>query len=111
MVPLQAYGETALERGNNFKQTRYQELLDLGFPKEWVDNVALHRASLFESPRAKVEGLRERGFDNPVKLITTQLSILSIGFENIDTKLEDGEKDVKQYQERDDGQPAALQNP
>ena len=78
----------ALEPPNNFKRERYQQLLDLGFPEEWVDKVILHHPALFENPRAKIAGLRQRGFENPVKLITTLPAILSYGFENIDAKIE-----------------------
>jgi hypothetical protein len=53
-----------LERGNNFKRDRYQQLMDLGFSKEWIEKVSLHHTALFENPRAKIEALRQRGFDN-----------------------------------------------
>jgi hypothetical protein len=60
-----------LERGNNFKRERYQQFLDLGFSKEWLDEVTLHHPALYENPKAKIEGLRSRGFDNTHKLITS----------------------------------------
>jgi len=53
-----------LERGNNFKRDRYQQLMDLGFSEEWIEKVSLHHTALFENPRAKIEALRQRGFDN-----------------------------------------------
>ena len=59
----------ALEPPSNWRQDRYQELLDLGFSKDWIDAVTRHQPSLYENPRVKIEGLRQRGFDNPVKLI------------------------------------------
>jgi mTERF len=77
-----------LERGNNFKRERYQQLLDAGFPKEWLDELTLHHPALYENPKAKIEGLRQRGFDNPVKLITTLPAILGLAFENVDNKIE-----------------------
>jgi hypothetical protein len=43
--------------------------------------------ALYDNPRAKVEGLRARGFDNPTKLITSSPAILGYGFENIDRKI------------------------
>jgi hypothetical protein len=76
-----------LERGNTFKRDRYQQLLDAGFPKEWIDELTLHHPSLYDNPKAKIEGLRSRGFENPHKLITTSPSILGYAFENIDAKI------------------------
>jgi hypothetical protein len=76
-----------LERGNNFKRDRYQQLLDLGFSKEWIDEITLHQPALYDNPKAKIAGLRDRGFDNPHKLITSQPAVLGYGFENIDAKI------------------------
>jgi len=36
---------------------------------------------------AKIEGLKQRGFDNPTKLITSSPAILGYAFENIDRKI------------------------
>ena len=36
---------------------------------------------------AKIEGLKQRGFENPHKLITSLPAILGYGFENIDRKI------------------------
>ena len=59
---------TALEPPNNFKRERYQQLLDLGFSKEWIDKLTLQHPALYENPKAKIEGLKERGFDNPLTI-------------------------------------------
>jgi len=64
-----------LEGGNNWKRELYQQLLDCGFPKEWVDELTLHHPSLYDNPKAKIDGLRQRGFDNPHKLITSSPAI------------------------------------
>jgi len=80
--------DAPLEGGNNFKRERYQQLLDAGFPKEWIDELTLHHPALYDNAKAKIEGLRERGFDNPHKLITSLPAILGYGFENIDAKIE-----------------------
>jgi hypothetical protein len=77
-----------LERGNNFRRERYQQFLDLGFSKEWLDDLTAHHPSLHDNPKAKIDGLRDRGFENPVKLITTSPPILGLAFENIDAKIE-----------------------
>jgi hypothetical protein len=77
-----------LERGNNFKRDRYHQFLELGFSQEWIDALTLHHPALYDNPKAKIDGLRERGFDNPVKLITSMPPILGLAFENIDAKLE-----------------------
>jgi hypothetical protein len=45
------------------------------------------RPSLYEGVSQKIEGLKARGFDNPVKLITTLPAILGYAFENIDRKI------------------------
>src|SRR2546421_7514661 len=68
MVIFIAYGEPLLEGVNNFKRERYQQLLDPGFSKEWMDEITLHHAALYDNPKAKIAGLKERGFENPVKL-------------------------------------------
>ena len=44
--------------------------------------------ALYANPKAKIEGLKQRGFDNPHKLITSLPAILGVGFENIDAKIE-----------------------
>jgi hypothetical protein len=76
-----------LEGGNNFKRERYQQLIDLGFSKDWIDEVTLHHPALYDNPKAKIEGLRERGFENPTKLITSLPAILGYAFDNIDAKI------------------------
>jgi hypothetical protein len=76
-----------LEGGNNFKRERYQQLIDLGFSKGWIDELTLHHPALYDNPKAKIEGLRARGFDNPTKLITTLPAILGLAFDNIDAKI------------------------
>jgi hypothetical protein len=40
-----------------------------------------------ENIDAKIEGLRQRGFENPIKLVTTSPSIPGLSFENIDRKI------------------------
>lgn len=60
----------ALEPPSNSKRERYQHFLELGFSKEWVDELTLRHPSLYNKPKSKIEGLRQRGFDNPVKLVT-----------------------------------------
>jgi hypothetical protein len=77
-----------LERGNNFKRERYQQLLDAGFPKDWVDELTLQHPALDDNPKAKIEGLRQRRFENPTKLITSLPAILGYAFDNIDAKIE-----------------------
>jgi hypothetical protein len=76
-----------LEGGNNFKRERHQQLIDLGFSKGWIDELTLHHPALYDNPKAKIEGLRARGFDNPTKLITTLPAILGLAFDNIDAKI------------------------
>src|SRR5262245_25621352 len=78
----------ALEPTGNWKRDRYEQLLALGFSKDWVDALTLQRPALYENPKAKVDGLRERGFQNPIKLITTAPAILGYSFDNIDVKIE-----------------------
>ena len=41
----------------------------------------------FENIDAKIAGLRDRGFDNPHKLITSLPAILGLAFDNIDRKI------------------------
>jgi hypothetical protein len=77
-----------LEGGNNLRATRYQELLQAGFDPEWIDRLTRQRPALFVGVGDKIQGLKARGFDNPVKLITTLPAILGYGFENIDAKIE-----------------------
>ena len=50
---------------------RYKQILGYGF-----DNID-----------AKIAGLKERGFDNPTKLITSSPTILGLAFDNIDAKI------------------------
>ena len=73
---------------NNYKQKRRNDLLELGFSNAWIDKVTLQKPSLYENPRAKIEGLKSRGFTNPEKLITTFPTILGLSFDNIDAKIE-----------------------
>ncbi|MBI5456322.1 hypothetical protein HY969_01145 [Candidatus Kaiserbacteria bacterium] len=76
-----------LEGTNNYKQQRYDQLLQEGFSREWIDKVTQERPSLYENPRAKIKGLEERGFKDPHKLITSSPAILGYAFENIDAKI------------------------
>jgi hypothetical protein len=41
----------------------------------------------FENIDAKLAGLEERGFANPVKLVTTSPAILGLAFKNIDRRM------------------------
>ncbi len=75
------------ETNNNFRQQRYNQLLELGFSREWIDKVAEVQPSLYEDPYAKTKGLEERGFKDPHKLIRSLPQILGLAFENIDRKI------------------------
>jgi len=76
-----------LKRPRGRRAARAAVLSDLGFSQEWLDHVAVHQPSLFENPKAKLDGLRARGFSNPHKLVTAHPFILGITLENIDAKI------------------------
>ena len=67
---------------------RYAFYAEIFGPSQ-LTSICTTRDSLWpvEAYDAKIEGLRERGFTNPVKLITSMSSILGLSFENIDWKL------------------------
>jgi hypothetical protein len=71
-------------------ESRRELFKDLGFSDNFIEKLENNRETLYtkESIRNKIEGLKERGFKDPVKMITTFLPVLGYGFENIDIKIE-----------------------
>ena len=70
-------------------QSRRDCLLNYGFSSEWVKEVEKIRPRLYPEERikAKIIGMGERGFSNPIKMITTMPTILGLSFDNIDGKI------------------------
>ena len=71
-------------------EARANALLDAGFSREWIDDFKKLRPALYAAEKidAKIEGLKQRGFSDPQKMITSDPQILDLGFENIDAKIE-----------------------
>jgi len=71
-------------------EARVNALLDAGFSREWIDDLKKFHPALYvaENIDAKIEGLKQRGFSDPQKMITSDPKILGLGFENIDAKIE-----------------------
>lgn len=76
-----------LASGNNWKQKRYNELLEAGFDKAWIDQVILNRPSLFDNPKSRLAFLESKGFKDPVKMITSLPTILGLAEDNINRKI------------------------
>src|SRR3989338_2606715 len=69
---------------------RRSGLLSMGFGQSWIDSLQESRPTLYapEVVRGHIDGLSQRGFTNPNKMIESLPAILGYAFENIDAKLE-----------------------
>src|SRR5438876_836189 len=70
------------------KKARRLQLVALGFKPDWINLIARRHPLLFANSTEKVQGLKGRGFDDPVKLIIRAPQILGLTLKNIDSKLE-----------------------
>lgn len=63
--------------------------LSLGFTPEWIDSFMKKEPTLLkdETVIGKINGFKERGFTDPVKLMLTFPNTITISFENVDSKL------------------------
>ncbi len=69
-------------------QSRKVDLLDAGFSADFVQkNIVIYNSLFKRSVRETIIFLLERGFKNPVKLITSFPSILGYSLDNIDWRL------------------------
>ena len=80
-------------------EARANALLDAGFSREWIDDFKKLRPALYAAEKidAKIEGLKQRGFSDPQKMITSLPQILGYGFENIDEKIEYLNRVIRTY--------------
>lgn len=71
-------------------QERKDALLQAGFDEKFVKRAEYLSPWLWstEKPQQKIDGLEERGFANPKKMIETFPAVLGYRFENIDHRLE-----------------------
>jgi len=67
---------------------RETDLANIGISAELIETIKIARPHLYASVDEKIEGLKQRGFDNPVKMISSLPQILGYAFENIDEKIE-----------------------
>ena len=69
---------------------RRSGLLSMGFGQSWIDSLQESRPTLYapEVVRGHIDGLSQRGFTNPNKMIESLPAMLGYAFENIDAKLE-----------------------
>jgi len=71
-------------------QKRRDYLLSLGLSQKIIENIEKNRPALYpiESIKNTIQGLKERGFTNPEKMITSLPTIFNYSFENIDGKIQ-----------------------
>jgi len=71
-------------------ESRRKLLLTLGFSEDFVSDLEKGRPTLYpkDNVQEKMKGLKERGFKDPVKMITKLPTVLNLGWENIDGKIE-----------------------
>jgi len=71
-------------------QRRFDFLLSLGFSEEAIEKIQEEFPTLHCANEAKqmIDGLKERGFTDPIEMITSLSQILGLGSENIDTKID-----------------------
>ena len=77
-----------------------RECLELtGFTRAFIDQLFVDKPTGFSADwvQATLAGLRERGFADPVKLITSLPPVLGYGFENIDEKIKILDRCFTQY--------------
>ena len=67
---------------------RAQHLRHLGFTEEWIESRSRIRPSLWatEVVDEHINGLNERGFANPQKILASTPAIFGLSFEYIDAK-------------------------
>ena len=72
-------------------ESRKKLLLTLGFSEDFVADLTNKRPVLYpkDAIQNKIKGLKERGFKDPVKMITTSPEVLNLGWENIDGKIKE----------------------
>ncbi len=87
-IDLRGFGEEPVCKADEVLKRR-GHFVTLGFPDTWVDIVSQTRPTLWapEIVDEQLNGLRERGFNNPNKMVESLPSILGYAFENIDAKL------------------------
>ncbi len=68
---------------------RRSSFLSIGFSESWIDSLQESRPTLYapEIVRGHIDGLSQRGFSNPHKMIESSPAILGYAFENIDRRL------------------------
>ena len=78
---------------------RRSGLLSMGFGQSWIDSLQESRPTLYapEVVRGHIDGLSQRGFTNPNKMIESLPAILGLAFENIDRRLKMFNKLISHY--------------
>lgn len=78
---------------------RRNAFVNNGFSLKWISALELQRPTLYSLLvlESHIQGLRERGFTNPNKMIESLPPILGLAFENIDRRLRLLDKLIKLY--------------